>query len=100
MSTDPSAVADSIIVHAETPCEREDLLWDVIRHLSIPVDDLICDDSTFLRAIKKIATHEESNGQLTFAEFEDDDSMPEIDLDLPLHASPTVHSRIQVRNLA
>jgi len=42
-------------------------------------DDLICDDSTFLHAIKKIATPEESNGQLTFADFEDDDSMPEID---------------------
>jgi hypothetical protein len=42
-------------------------------------DDLTCDDSTFLRAIKKIATPEESDGQLTFADFEDDDSMPEID---------------------
>jgi len=42
-------------------------------------DDLICDDSTFLRAIKKIATPEESDGQLTFEDFEDDDSMPKID---------------------
>jgi hypothetical protein len=42
-------------------------------------DDLICDDSTFLRAIKKIATPEASDGQLTFADFENDDSMPEID---------------------
>ncbi|MCD2199336.1 transposase [Halobacterium sp. KA-4] len=42
-------------------------------------DDLTCDDSTFLRAIKKIATPEDSDNQLTFAEFEDDDSMPEID---------------------
>jgi len=42
-------------------------------------DDLICDDSTFLRAIKKIATPEASDGQLTFEDFEDDDSMPEID---------------------
>jgi hypothetical protein len=42
-------------------------------------DDLTCDDSTFLRAIKKIATPEESDDQLTFAEFEDDDSMPDID---------------------
>lgn len=42
-------------------------------------DDLICDDSTFLRAIKKITTPEESDGQLTFEDFEDDDSMPEID---------------------
>jgi hypothetical protein len=42
-------------------------------------DDLTCDDSTFLRAIKKIATPQESDEQLTFAEFEDDDSMPEID---------------------
>ncbi len=38
--------------------------------------DLICDDSTFLRAIKKIATPDDSDGQLT---FEDDDSMLEID---------------------
>ena len=42
-------------------------------------DDLICDDSTFLRAIKKIATPDESNSQLTFEDFADDDSMPEID---------------------
>ncbi|QGN07338.1 ISNCY family transposase [Halorhabdus sp. CBA1104] len=42
-------------------------------------DDLICDDSTFLRAIKKIATPEDSDGQLTFEDFQDDDSMPEID---------------------
>ncbi len=42
-------------------------------------DDLICDDSTFLRAIKKIATPEDSDGQLTFEDFEDDESMPEID---------------------
>ncbi|WP_053947868.1 transposase [Halolamina sediminis] len=39
-------------------------------------DDLICDDSTFLRAIKKIATPDNSDSQLT---FEDDDSMLEID---------------------
>jgi len=32
-------------------------------------DDLICDDSTFLRAIKKIATPEASDGQLTFEGF-------------------------------
>jgi len=42
-------------------------------------DELICDDSTFLRAIKKIATPEASDGQLTFEDFEDEDSMPEID---------------------
>jgi hypothetical protein len=42
-------------------------------------DDLTCDDSTFLRAIKKIATPQESDEQLTFEDFEDDDSMPEID---------------------
>ena len=42
-------------------------------------DDLICDDSTFLRAIKKIATPDGSDSQLTFEDFEDDDSMPEID---------------------
>ncbi|MCF2165405.1 transposase [Halobacterium salinarum] len=39
-------------------------------------DDLICDDSTFLRAIKKIATPDDSDSQLI---FEDDDSMLEID---------------------
>ncbi|TMT78034.1 ISNCY family transposase [Haloterrigena sp. H1] len=42
-------------------------------------DELICDDSTFLRAIKKIATPDESNSQLTFEDFADGDSMPEID---------------------
>ena len=40
MPTDPLAVAESIIVHAETLCEREDHLWDVIRKLSIPIDNL------------------------------------------------------------
>jgi len=40
MTSDPAAVAESIVVHAETLCEREDHLWDVIRQLSIPVDDL------------------------------------------------------------
>ena len=40
MTSDPSAVAESIIVHAETLCEREDHLWDVIRKLSIPVANL------------------------------------------------------------
>ncbi len=45
-----------------------------------PTDDnLICDDSTFIRAIKKIATSKGSDGQLTFEDFEDDDSMAEID---------------------
>ncbi len=42
-------------------------------------DDLICDDSTFLRAIKKIATPDESDSQLTFEDFTDDDLMSEID---------------------
>ncbi|MCD2201715.1 transposase [Halobacterium sp. KA-4] len=42
-------------------------------------DDLTCDDSTFLRAIKKIATPEDSDDQLTFEDFADDDSMPGID---------------------
>jgi len=40
MSTNPSAVAESLIVHAETLCEREDHLWDVIRKLSVPVENL------------------------------------------------------------
>jgi len=40
MTSDLAAVAESIVVHAETLCEREDHLWDVIRQLSIPVDDL------------------------------------------------------------
>ncbi|SDE06634.1 hypothetical protein SAMN05192552_11291, partial [Natrinema hispanicum] len=38
MPRDDPAVAESIVVHAETLCEREDHLWDVINHLSIPVD--------------------------------------------------------------
>jgi len=33
-------VAEGIIVHAETLCEREDHLWDVIKKLSIPVSEL------------------------------------------------------------
>lgn len=38
MPRDDPAVAESIVVHAETLCEREDHLWDVINKLSIPVD--------------------------------------------------------------
>lgn len=38
MERDDPAVAESIVVHAETLCEREDHLWDVINKLSIPVD--------------------------------------------------------------
>jgi len=38
MLRDDPAVAESIVVHAETLCEREDHLWDVINKLSIPVD--------------------------------------------------------------
>ncbi len=33
-------VVEGIVVHAETLCEREDLLWDVIQRLSIPVSEL------------------------------------------------------------
>jgi len=32
------AAAESIVVHAETLCERNDHLWDVINQLSIPLD--------------------------------------------------------------
>ncbi|MFC3477734.1 transposase [Halobacterium litoreum] len=38
MERDDPAVAESIVVHAETLCEREDHLWDVINQLSIPLD--------------------------------------------------------------
>jgi hypothetical protein len=38
MACDDPAVAESIVVHAETLCEREDHLWDVINKLSIPTD--------------------------------------------------------------
>jgi hypothetical protein len=34
-------VAQAIVAHAETLCEREDHLWDVIRRLSIPVEKLV-----------------------------------------------------------
>jgi len=37
MASDPAA-AQAIVVHAETLCEREDHLWDVINKLSIPVE--------------------------------------------------------------
>lgn len=40
MAADPTGIAESIVVHAETLCEREDHLWDVIRELSIPVQHL------------------------------------------------------------
>ena len=33
-------VAEGIIVHTETLCEREDHLWDVIQRLSIPASEL------------------------------------------------------------
>jgi len=38
MPRDDPAVAESIVVHAETLCEREDHLWDVINKVSIPID--------------------------------------------------------------
>jgi hypothetical protein len=37
---DDPAVAESIVVHAESLCQHEDHLWDVINQLSIPVDSL------------------------------------------------------------
>jgi hypothetical protein len=40
MPTDPLAVADAIIIHAEAICEQEDHLWEIICQLSIPVDNL------------------------------------------------------------
>lgn len=40
MPRDDPAVAKAIVVHAETLCEHEDHLWDVINNLSIPVDRL------------------------------------------------------------
>jgi len=38
MIRDNPAVAESIVVHAETLCEREDHLWDIINKVSIPID--------------------------------------------------------------
>lgn len=38
MIRDDPAVAESIVVHAEALCEREDHLWDVINRVSIPTD--------------------------------------------------------------
>lgn len=40
MVRDDPAVAESIVVHAESLCQHEDHLWDVINQLSIPVDSL------------------------------------------------------------
>lgn len=40
MSSDPPAVAEAIVAHAETLCEKEDHLWDVISNLLIPVTNL------------------------------------------------------------
>jgi|AntDeeMinimDraft_4_1070355.scaffolds.fasta_scaffold01013_1 hypothetical protein len=40
MQRDDPAIAEAIVVHAETLCEREPHLWDVIGQLSIPVGDL------------------------------------------------------------
>ena len=36
MKPDDPAVAESIVAHAKTLCEREDHLWDVLENLSIP----------------------------------------------------------------
>lgn len=38
MPRDDSAVAESLVVHAEALCEREDHLWNIISKLSIPLD--------------------------------------------------------------
>jgi hypothetical protein len=38
MRRDDPAVAESIVVHAEILCEREDHLWDVINKISVPID--------------------------------------------------------------
>ncbi len=38
MQTNDPAIAEAIVVHAETLCDREDHLWDVINKLSIPTD--------------------------------------------------------------
>ena len=38
MVRDDPAVAEAIVVSAESICEREEHLWDVINKLSIPVD--------------------------------------------------------------
>jgi hypothetical protein len=40
MPRDDPAVAESIVVHGRAVCEYEDHLWDVIRNLSIPTDQL------------------------------------------------------------
>lgn len=38
MGKDNPAVAEAVVVHGETLCEREDHLWDVISDLSIPTE--------------------------------------------------------------
>lgn len=43
-------------------------------------DELTCDGSTFLRAIKKIATPDETDSQLTLDELQDEDGMLKIKL--------------------
>jgi len=40
MRADDPAIAQGIVVHAETLCQREDHLWDVINRLVLPVDHL------------------------------------------------------------
>ena len=40
METDSPAVAQVIVAHAETLCERESHLWDVISRLIVPADHL------------------------------------------------------------
>ena len=40
MVRDDPTVAESSVVHAESLCQHEDHLWDVINQLSIPVKSL------------------------------------------------------------
>jgi hypothetical protein len=40
VACDDPAVAEAIVAHAETLCEKEDHLWDVVDRLLIPVDNL------------------------------------------------------------
>ena len=40
MQTDDPTIAQGIVAHAETLCQREDHLWDVISELVLPVDHL------------------------------------------------------------
>lgn len=59
-------------------CERNGSAHAESEYGWLTADDLTCHGSTFLRAIKKAGTPQDSETQLTLADFENDDPLPRI----------------------